>query len=414
MTIIQQYSIADLSGLYQTAYGGFETDQANWDSSELMAKVNKNKKFVGNQLNMGHMFSSGGGSSSGSLPSSAAPSIRQPIITAKSVYATSTIDNQSMQAARQAGNNLGAFQDATRLSAEMLKVNFRENVARQFFGDGTGHLGTVSAVTTNASGNYTVTISSATWLQENFKENDLLNFGTDTELFLLTPEPDVANKQLTVARQSGIYVPKAGDKIYTQKSKDNEMTGLKGICDLAAGDSAYGITKSYRWSATTQAAAGVGPSVALFREFDQAMRLKARGVLPTDYIMSHTQMRLFENAIDAKSIIQIPPSPGQNIESGSTTSGVLINGRVVRISWSPYVEEDRIYAINKNKISYEMRPNNTGAEGMGGYLLNGDSVFFPLHVSGTPTDAYSMFYASYGDLWFAPPFVGCIDGLATS
>ena len=294
MTIIQQYSIADLSGLYQTAYGGFETDQANWDSSELLAKVNKNKKFVGNQLNMGHMFSSGGGSSSGALPSSAAPAIRQPIITAKSVYATATIDNQSMQAARQAGNNLGAFQDATKLSAEMLKVNFRENVARQFFGDGTGHLGTVSAVTVNASGNYTCTISAATWLQENFKENDLLNFGTDTELFLLTPEPDVANTQITVARQSGIYVPKIGDKVYTQKSKDNEMTGLKGICDLATGASAYALTKSYRWSATLKDAAGVGPSVNLFREFDQEMRLKARGILPTDYIMSHTQMRLFE------------------------------------------------------------------------------------------------------------------------
>lgn len=414
MSIIQQYSIADLSGLYQTAYGGFETDQANWDSSELLAKVNQNKKFVGNQLNMGHMFSSGGGSSSGSLPSSAAPAVSQPVITAKSVYATSTIDNQSMQAARQSGNNLGAFEDATKLSAEMLKVNFRESVARQFFGDSTGHLGTVSAVTTNASGNYTCTISNATWLQENFKENDLLNFGTDTELFLLTPEPDVANKKITVARQSGIYVPKVGDKVYTQKSKDNEMTGLKGICDLAAGASAYGLTKSYRWSATVTDAGGAGPSVGLFREFDQAMRLKARGVLPTDYIMSHTQMRLFENAVDAKSIIQIPPSPGQNIEAGSTTAGVMINGRVVKLSWSPYIEEARIYAINRNKISYEMRPNNTGAEGMGGYLLNGDSIFFPLHVSGTPTDAYAMFYASYGDLWFAPPFVGCIDTLATS
>lgn len=416
-SVIQQYSIADLSALYQTAYGSFEVDQANWDSSQLLAKIEKSEKFVGNQLNMGHVFSSGGGSSSGALPAASAPSIKQPVLTAKSVYSTAVIDNQSMQAARSAGKNEGAFKDATELSALMLQTNFRENVARQFFGDGTGHLGTVSSVATNASGNYTLTITASTWLQENWMENDLLNVGNSSDLFLLTPEPDVANLSITVQRQDGTYVPQNGDKIYKQKSKDNEMTGLKGVCDLVSGQSVYGIDHSYRWSATVEQAGGAGASVALFRQFDKNMRLKARGVLPTDYIMSHTQMSLFEDAVDAKTIIQLPPENAPNNgESGSTQAGIMLNGRIVKISWSPYIEDNRIYAVNRNKISYQMRPQVSSDKnaGMGGFLLNGDSVFFPLHVSGTPLDAYAMFYAAYGDLWFAPPFVGCIDGLATS
>jgi len=138
-------------------------------------------------------------------------------------------------------------------------------------------------------------------------------------------------------------------------------------------------------------------------------------VLCTDYIFSHTALRLFEESEDAKSIIYVEPAVAPQREAGSQVAAVKLNGRTVRIQWSPYCPPDRIYAINRNKISLELRPDSIDrGEDCGGFIENGDSIFFPLHVSGTPLDSFAMFYATYGNFFINPTFVGCIDGLATS
>src|SRR5690606_34293327 len=154
------------------------------------------------------------------------------------VYSTTVLDNQSMKAARRAGTNLGAFEDATELSMTILKQSFQENIARQFFGDGTGELGEISSVVTNSPGNYTVTITADSWIEAHWIENDLLNVASSTDLFLLN-SIDLDTRELTIIRQNGSHVPLAGEKIYKQKSKDNEMFGLKGVCDTTSG-SLYG------------------------------------------------------------------------------------------------------------------------------------------------------------------------------
>src|SRR5689334_9005758 len=133
-SVIQQISLQDLSNLFQTSFGGFEVDAAGWDNRQLIGSIRKNKKFNGIKLVMGQLQDYGGGQSSGSLPASSTPSIIQPVLFAKSVYSTTVIDNQSMKAARRAGTNLGAFEDATELSIQVLKEGFASNVARQFFG----------------------------------------------------------------------------------------------------------------------------------------------------------------------------------------------------------------------------------------------------------------------------------------
>lgn len=412
-TVVQQLTTADLSELYQIAYGGFEVDAAGWDNRQLIGTIRKNEKFNGNQLKMGMLLDYGGGQSSGSLPSSSTAKMINPIVTAKSVYSTTVLDNQSMKAARRAGTNLGAFEDATELSMTILKQSFQENIARQFFGDGTGELGEISVVVTNSPGNYTVTISAASWIEAHWIENDLLNVASSTDLFLLD-SIDLDTRELTIIRQNGSHVPLVGEKIYKQKSKDNEMFGLKGVCDTTSG-SLYGVPVGYRWGARRIDAAGSGPSVKLLRELDQKMRFWSRGVLCTDYIFSHTALRLFEDSEDAKSIIYVEPAVAPEREAGSQVAAVKLNGRTVRIQWSPYCPPDRIYAINRNKISLELRPDSIDrGEDCGGFIENGDSIFFPLHVSGTPLDSFAMFYATYGNFFINPTFVGCIDGLATS
>jgi hypothetical protein len=414
-SIIKELSLTDLSELYKICYGDFETDAAGWDNSALIGTIRKNENFVGSRLEYAQLVDYGGGQSSGSLPASSTASMIRPVLFAKSVYATSVIDNQSMRAARRAGYNLGAFEDATKLSMDILKGSFSESVTRMFFGDGTGKLGEIQSVTVNSPGDYTLTITSASFIQANWMLNDLLNVDSGTSLFLVTAlDIDPSVRTVRIVRQTGTDVPLVGQFIYKQKSKDQEMFGLKGVCDTTSG-SLYGVPVGYRWKASTLDANDQAPSVKLFRELDQKIRFQSRGVMITDIIMSHTALRLFEDGEDAKSIIYVDPPVAPTIEAGSQVAAVKMNGRTVRISWSPYVEEDRAYFINRDKICLELRPDNNDDKGnVGGFLDSGNGIFFPLHVSGTPNDAYQMFWASYGNYYIPPTFVGCINNMATS
>ena len=411
-SVVKQFSLTDLSNLYRIAYGDFELDAAGWDHSELIGLIQKSSKFVGNRLEMAQLVDWGGGQSSGSLPSSSTAYINRPFITAKSVYATSVIDSQSMKAARRAGSNLGAFMDATELSILTMKRAFADQVARQFFGDGTGVLGVINTVTAVGPGQYQLLITNLSWLQAPWMLNDLLNIDVGTDMFLVT-NIDLAAQIITVSRQTGVQVPAPGQNIYKQKSRNNEMFGLKGVCDTVSG-SLYGVPVGYRWGAQRLAAAGQTLSVKLMRELDQQMRFWARGDLPTDYIMSATQLRLFEDGEDAKSIIYIQPEVSPERQAGSQVAAVKINGRTVRIHWSPYCQEDRLYAINRNKVHMYIRPDTAEGNDPGGFIENGDSIFFPLQVSGTPLDSYGIFYATYAEFYINPTFTGVITGLATS
>ena len=411
-SVIKQFSLTDLSNLYRIAYGDFELDAAGWDHSELIGLIQKSSKFVGNRLEMAQLVDWGGGQSSGSLPSSSTAYINRPFITAKSVYATSVIDSQSMKAARRAGSNLGAFMDATELSILTMKRAFADQVARQFFGDGTGVLGVINTVTAIGPGQYQLLITDLSWLQAPWMLNDLLNIDVGIDMFLVT-NIDLTNQIITVSRQTGVQVPLAGQNIYKQKSRNNEMFGLKGVCDTITGR-LYGVPVGYRWGAQRLLANGQTLSVKLMRELDQQMRFWARGDLPTDYIMSATQLRLFEDGEDAKSIIYIQPEVSPERQTGSQVAAVKINGRTVRIHWSPYCQEDRLYAINRNKVHMYIRPDTAEGNDPGGFIENGDSIFFPLQVSGTPLDSYGIFYATYAEFYINPTFTGVITGLAIS
>lgn len=412
-SVVQQLSLVDLSNLYQTSYGGFEVDAAGWDNRQLIGTIRKNEKFNGAKLVMAQLQDYGGGQSSGSLPASSTASIIQPELFAKSVYSTTVMDNQSMKAARRAGTNLGAFEDATELSMQILKESFSQQIARQFFGNGTGSLGVIQTVTVNAPGDYTLLITAASFIQANWILNDLTNVGPGTSLFLTTAI-NLTARTIRIVRQTGVDVPLIAQNVYKQKSANNEMLGLKAVADAVAGN-LYGIPVGYRWQATQIDAAGASPSLALFRQLDQLMRFQTRGVLPTDLIFSASALTQFENSEDQKSIIYVEPTIAPERESGSQVAAIKLNGRVIRVHWSPWIEEDRVYAINRNKISLELRPDTVGAgEQCGGFIENGDSIFFPLQVSGTPLDSFAMFYSTYGNFYIPPTFLGVISGLSTT
>lgn len=417
MSVIGKISIAQLSGLFQTAFGGFETETAGWDHGKFIGSIETDQDFVGNQLKMAQLVDYGGGQSSGSLPDSSVSVIYNPVLLAKRVYSTSTIDNEAIAAAQAAGRNKGAFMKAVELAMLTLKGSFMDQVSRQFFGDGTGTLGTILSVTTNSPGNYTLTIAAASFIQANWMLNDLVNVGTTgTSQFLITAI-NLTLMTITIVRKTGSDIPTPGINVYKQKSYDNEMTGIKAIVSPPAG-TIYGVPTGYRWQASTQAAGGQAISIKILRDLDRQIRFNARvmdGISSTDYIMSAKQYNIFEDSEEGKSIIYVEPTVAPEREAGGEVAHCKVNGKLIRMSWSPWCPDDTVYAINRNKIALKLRPNQaSGAKDPGGFILNGDSVFFPLQVSGTPQDAFQLFYKTYGELFFNPVFVGAITGLATS
>jgi hypothetical protein len=417
MSTIGKISIAQLSQLFQTAFGGFETETAGWDHGKFIGSLEVDQDFVGNELKLAQLIDYGGGQSSGSLPDSSVSTIYNPVLNAKRVYSTSTIDNEAIAAAQAAGMNKGAFMKAVELSMLTLKGSFMDQVSRQFFGDGTGTLGVVSTVTVNAVGDYTIVITAGSWIEANWMLKDLVNFAMGTSQFLIT-EITLSTRTIRVVRQTGADVPGIGNNVYKQKSRDNEMTGLKAVVDTAAGDPLYGVNVGYRWQASTFDAGGQAISVKLLRELDRQIRYQARvmdGVASTDYIMSAKQYNIFEDSEEGKSIIYVEPTVAPERMAGGEVAHAKVNGHLIRVSWSPWCPDDRIYAVNRNKIAMKLRPNQaSGAKDPGGFIMNGDSVFFPLQVSGTPQDAFQLFYKTYGELYINPVYTGAITGLATS
>lgn len=416
MSVNGKLSISQLSGLFQTAFGGFETDTAGWDHADLIGDIKRNEDFVGNELKLAQLIDYGGGQSSGSLPDSSISTIYNPVLTAKRIYSTSTIDNEAIAAARMAGRNKGAFMKAVELSMLTMKGSFGDQIARQFFGDGTGELGEVASVTTNAAGDYTLTITTGSWIEAHWMLKDLVNLASDSSMFLIT-EIDLSARTIRVVRQTGSYVPAGGDKVYKQKSKDNELTGLKAITDTPAGSNLYGVEVGYRWQASSVDANSQGISVKLLRELERQIRFQARvrkGTAVTDIVTSLTQLNSLEDAEEGKTIVYKTPSEKVDNVGGGDISHIKVNGHLVRLHWSPFCPDDRAYMFNREKVSLQLRPDQaSGAKDPGGFIENGDSIFFPLHVSGTPQDSYAMFYKTYGEMYINPVFTGVLTNLAT-
>lgn len=416
MSVINKISFSQLSGLFQTAFGGFETDTAGWDHADLIGEIKRNEDFVGNELKLAQLIDYGGGQSSGSLPDSSVSTIYNPVLNAKRIYSRATIDNESIAAAQSAGRNKGAFMKATELAMLTMKGSFGDQIARQFFGDGTGNMGEVSVVVVNAVGDYTVTISAATWIEANWMLKDLVNFASGTSQFEIT-EIDLTLRTLRVIRKTGADVPAVGNAVYKQKSKDQEMTGLKKVVDSVAGDTLYGVTVGYRWQASNVDANGSAISVKFLRELEKNIRFMARvrkGTAVTDIITSLDQLNALEDAEEGKTIIYKTPGEEVTNKAGGDISHIKINGYLIRLHWSPFCPNDRAYMYNRNKTALQLRPDQaSGAKDPGGFIQNGDSIFFPLHVSGTPQDSYAMFYKTYGELYFNPVYVGALTNLAT-
>jgi len=225
----------------KTLYLGVVTEQLNTTINPLLAKIKQSSQDVSGKeirrlAQYGINGGIGAGTEDGNLPAAAGNNYEQFVLTLKNLYGTIEISDKAMRASQ---SDAGAFVNLLNAEMEGLLKASSYNFGRMLFGDGSGILAKVTAVT---SGVFTVDSV------KNIVEGMVVDFlGASGSSLGVTARRitvvDRANKQITVngAALTSTNVP-AGSIITVQGSYNQELTGLAAI--FKSTGNLYGVSRS--------------------------------------------------------------------------------------------------------------------------------------------------------------------------
>ena len=225
----------------KTLYLGVVTEQLNTTINPLLAKIKQSSQDVwGKEIRRlaqyGINGGIGAGTEDGNLPAAAGNNYEQFVLTLKNLYGTIEISDKAMRASQ---SDAGAFVNLLNAEMEGLLKASSYNFGRMLFGDGSGILAKVTAVT---SGVFTVDSV------KNIVEGMVVDFlGASGSSLGVTARRitvvDRTNKQITVngAALTSTNVP-AGSIITVQGSYNQELTGLAAI--FKSTGNLYGVSRS--------------------------------------------------------------------------------------------------------------------------------------------------------------------------
>jgi hypothetical protein len=394
-----QYSLTTASNLFKIKYGKLSENVYN-SANVVLGTVKKDFNFTGKRMDVAVPMSFSGGVGSGILPTANVAAIEDAVITSKKMYAVCQIDRESIKAASA---NEGAFVELTKFSVQKTVESFMRNMSRALFNDGSGKLGQFSGSATGTASDPILTITAASWKEANWEEKDYVNVNSLSSVFEIA-EIDPSTYTVTLSRISGsddlTAIGAGTHSVYMQNSKDNDPSGLKGVLDATSG-SLYTIPVQRRWKAGSQinaAGAGIIPDI-----MNQSMLEVQRksGKVPNVIVTSFTQYRKLLNTLeDQKQYIIEPRSP--ELVGKVSFRGVefMSSAGPVGVFAERFVEDDRMYFLNKDYISLYHRPDF-------GWFDDDGSVF--LRTTG---DAYEARYGGYMEAYIIPSFHGVVTGLA--
>lgn len=397
------FGITEANNLFKTKFLQYAEAVFN-SSTPLLSQIQKVDTFTGKKLEFPVPFGYQGGVGTGSLPEANVADYQDVTINPKKSYAVTRVEREAIYASM---DSEGAFVRAMQETIDKTVEAHVWNASRMLFGSGDGTLGTIDAggVVDNGSGNYTLTISAATWKEANFEERMFINVETgNTDLFEVeSVDPD--NTAITVQRSSaGTQVPAATDEIFLQGSEDNDFHGLKEVCDATTG-TLYGVSVARRWQSYQYAAASAGINPDLLNKVMINVEKKC-GKAPKLLVTSYTQYEKILNQMeDQKRYSLTSMSPrDKKLEGVVSFEGVqfMSSAGPVKLFADKFCEEDRVYALNTDFIKMYRRPKS-------GWHTDDGTTF--LRVA--DEDTLEARYSTYGNLYIAPTYQGVITGLAT-
>jgi len=392
------FNLTSQSALFKTKFGKLSENAYN-SANVMLGTMKKEYNFTGEDMKVAVPTFFAGGVGAGSLPTANPASAAKATLTAKRVYSVTEIEREALKAS---SNDEGAFVEAMKWNVQKSVESYNRFASFIMFGDGTAALGTANANATNTAAEPFIVISSATWKEGNWEENDYINWGTDASVFridIVVP----ATRQIRMTRISGTLDLTTGGSgliAYMQNSKDKVPNGLKGVCDATSGN-LYGVAVARRWQAAQIAAGGAGVSADVLNEL--IIRVQARcGKAPKKLVTSFTQYRKILNFLENQKVYMVDPRASE-LKGKVSFAGIeyMSNAGPIGIFSDRMCEDDRVYAVNTDFITAYHRPDF-------GWFDDDGTVFLRLEGS----DAYSARYGGYYENYIIPSFQGVVTGLS--
>lgn len=392
----QKFNLAEQTELFKINY--YKKSENMYNSENVMnGRIRKRYDFTGKQRYVANPLSFSGGVGSGSLPKANGGKYGDSLIEAKRVYARAQIEREAIKAS---ANDAGSFVRATAETVKKAVESYMRNDSRILFADGSGALGTISAVV-DADPVFTLTISDATWQEAKFEEQDFVNIGSgDSSLFEIE-EVLVATKQVIVRRGTGSKVPAPADVIFMQGSESNDPQGLDGIlqASIAGSGSLYNIPVQRRWSMTHEDASGSGVTTDRMNGIMLDVERKF-GKVPNMIMTSYVQYQNILALLEDQKVYNLP---NRNLKGALSFQGVefMSTRGPIGIFVDRFCQDDRIYFLNDNFIERHHRPDF-------GWFDDDGTVF----LRTADSDDYEARYGGYYQNYIVPTAHGCLYGLA--
>lgn len=250
----------------KTLYLGVVADQLNTAVNPLLARFEQTTSDVwGKEIRklapFGINGGIGAGTEDGELPDAASNNYAQFVLTLKNLYGTIEISDKAIRASE---NSAGAFVNLLESEMEGLIKASKFNFGRMLFGDGSGTLCKISAVSGNE-----FTVDAVNNLIEGMVV-DVIGASGKTPVVTARRIVDVdrANKKVTVSGASiGVGTVSAGDFLTVQGSYGKELTGLGAI--FGETETLYGLTRaSNKWLTPYKKTAGALSDITIQTAMD--------------------------------------------------------------------------------------------------------------------------------------------------
>ena len=359
----------------KTVYLGVIANQLNTNANPLLTKIKQSTNDVwGKEIKKVAPFGINGGigagTENGSLPTAAANNYKQFTSTLKNLYGTIEISDKAVRASQ---NNAGAFVNLLNAEMDGLIKASSYNLGRMLYGDGTGKLATVSAV----SGNQ-ITVSTVKPLIEGLVVDCYL--ANDTEITELHGARiisiDRASKTIMLDKTSETI--SEGCYFTVQGSKDNEITGLGQI--FKSTGTLYGIDReANKWLVPYMKESAGAVSDTLFQEAIDALEEESGSNV--DFITCASDVK--------RAYIEYLSSYKRNIDVMELAGGhkaITFNG--VPVVSDRFIEDGEAYLLNTKDFTFHQLCDWKWLEGEDGKVIK--------QKAGYP--AYYATLVKYGDL----------------
>ena len=228
-------TLSEAENALKNIYLGTMSNLLNTTANPLLAKIEQTQADVyGNEIRTAVRWGINGGvgvgDEDGELPVASGNKYLQFTSTLKNLYGQISISDKAIRAGRE---GMGAFTDLLNAEITGLMEASKFNLARMLYGDGTGFLTNISAVTDGV-----LTVQDTNNLIEGMLVDVYSTSAGVDKVAAKIVSVDRTNKKVTLSVTPTVTV----GYLYNQGSKNKEISGIKSI--FATSGNLYGVPRS--------------------------------------------------------------------------------------------------------------------------------------------------------------------------